>query len=115
MSGGADDEAPSRRIDKWLWCARRFKTRSLAAKFVSNGGVRVTRDGATHRIEKASFPLRISDRVAYLIGERLIVLTVTGFADRRGSPAAAKSLFAEGEILQEEDCAAPLASCKAQG
>jgi ribosome-associated heat shock protein Hsp15 len=89
------DEALSRRIDKWLWCARRFKTRSLASKFVADASVRVTRDGVTQRIEKPSFPLREGDQVSYFMGERLFVLTVSGFADRRLSPAAAKSLYVE--------------------
>ncbi len=89
------EDALSRRIDKWLWCARRFKTRSLASKFVADASVRVTREGATQRVDKPGFLLREGDEVSYLIGEHLVVLTVAGFAERRGSPAAAKSLYAE--------------------
>ncbi len=90
-----DGEKLSRRIDKWLWCARRFKTRSIAAKFVAGASVRVTRSGVTQRVDRASFPLREGDEVSYMLGELLFVLSVTGFAEKRGSPSAAGSLFAE--------------------
>lgn len=91
------DKAPaSRRIDKWLWCARQFKTRTLAAKFVVEASVRVTCDGETHRVDKPSFLLREGDEVSFLLGEKFVVLRVSGFADRRGSPAAARQLFVEG-------------------
>ena len=86
-------DASSRRIDRWLWCARRFKTRTLAARFVTEANVRVTRGGATKRIDRPGFLLREGDDVTYLFGERMIVLTVAGFAERRGSPDAAKSLY----------------------
>lgn len=94
MNGGATapDEA-SHRIDKWLWCARRFKSRTLAARFVEEAHVRVTRDGVTRRIDRASFQLRIGDQVSFLLGEKPVLLTVAGFADRRGSPAAARALY----------------------
>ncbi|OFX01912.1 MAG: hypothetical protein A3E78_04800 [Alphaproteobacteria bacterium RIFCSPHIGHO2_12_FULL_63_12] len=93
MSG--DGAKLSRRIDKWLWCARRFKSRSLAAKFVSEASVRVTRAGVTQRIDKAGFLLREEDEISYLLGERLVVLKVAGFAQKRGSPVEAHRLFAE--------------------
>jgi ribosome-associated heat shock protein Hsp15 len=95
VSASAAEASPARRIDKWLWCVRRFKTRALAARFVAAGGVRVTRAGTTRRVDKPSFPLREGDEVSYLMGERLIVLTVLGFAERRGSPDTARRLYAE--------------------
>jgi len=107
-AGGA---APSRRLDKWLWCARRFKTRSIAAKFVAESNVRVTRNGVTHRADKASFQLLEGDEISYMLGERLFVLRVTGFAERRGSPAAAGALFVDKDHVQS--AAAP--PCKAAG
>jgi ribosomal 50S subunit-recycling heat shock protein len=91
------DSAParsgaSRRIDKWLWCARRFKSRTLAAQFIAGAGVRVTRNGATERVDKPSFQLREGDEVSYMLGETLFICTVVGFAERRGPPAAARAL-----------------------
>lgn len=108
----ADGATPSRRIDKWLWCARRFRTRSLAARFVEERGARVTRNGQaagrqTERIERASYLLEIGDTVSYLIGERLVALEVTGFADRRGSPQAARAIYRDvvlpASLAQGED------------
>lgn len=109
MSG--DGAKLSRRIDKWLWCARRFKSRSLAAKFVSETSVRVTRTGVTRRIDKAGFLLREEDEISYLLGERLVVLKVSGFAEKRGSPVEAHRLFTE--IGNSGVGAAP--PCKARG
>ncbi len=83
----------ARRIDKWLWCARRFKTRSLAARFITEETVRVTRVGVTHRIDKPGFLLREGDVVSFLLDERMANLTVLGFADRRGPPNVARSLY----------------------
>lgn len=91
----SERDAPSQRIDKWLWCARRFKTRSLAARIVSDGGVRVTREGMTQRVDKPAFALRKGDQVSYLAGERIVVLTVEGFAERRGSPEASRTLYSD--------------------
>jgi ribosome-associated heat shock protein Hsp15 len=96
----------SRRIDKWLWCARRFKTRTVASRFVAQTSVRVTRGGATSRIDRPGFELRPGDEVSFLLGERLVVMRVLGFAERRGSAEAARSLF--------EDVAVP-AACKTSG
>ena len=46
------------RADVWLWRARFFKTRSLAAKFVDEGRIRLTRAGAESRIDKPSRTLK---------------------------------------------------------
>ncbi|HNR76531.1 MAG TPA: RNA-binding S4 domain-containing protein [Parvularculaceae bacterium] len=110
---GSDDEPLSRRIDRWLWCARAFKTRSIAAKFVSEASVRVTRDGATQRVDKPSFLLRVGDEVSFVLGERVIVMTVAGFAARRGPPAVARALFAPQANSQDRQPAPAGDACKA--
>jgi ribosome-associated heat shock protein Hsp15 len=99
-------EDGSRRIDKWLWCARRFRTRTVASRFVAETSVRVTRSGVTSRIDRPGFQLRAGDEVSFLLGERLHVVRVLDFAERRGSPEAARNLF--------EDVAVP-AACKTSG
>src|ERR1039457_7588097 len=62
------DDEPLRgepqRIDKWLWAARFFKTRSLAAKAVDGGRVRVNGEGA-----KPSRGLKVGDELAIRAGE----------------------------------------------
>jgi ribosome-associated heat shock protein Hsp15 len=85
----------SQRIDKWLWQARVFKTRTLAAKVVAEGGVRLTRDGATARIEKASSTVKPGDHLVLLLGDRLRVFEVLACGVRRGPAAEARLLYAD--------------------
>lgn len=83
------------RIDKWLWCARMFKTRTLAAKIVASGGVRLTRGGETQRLDKPSALVRPGDSVVFLLGERLKVLEVIACGARRGPASEAQLLYAD--------------------
>lgn len=78
------------RIDKWLWAARCFKTRSLATKACDAGHVKLNGSSA-----KASKAVRAGDRVVALTpgGER--VLEVVGIADKRGPAAAARTLYVD--------------------
>ncbi len=96
----------SQRIDKWLWCARLFKTRTLAAKIVSAGGVRLTRASETTRVEKPSAMIRIGDQVAFMIGDRLKVIEVQACALRRGPASEAQILYADRSPPKELDPAA---------
>jgi ribosome-associated heat shock protein Hsp15 len=82
----------SRRLDKWLLCARRFKTRSLAARFIMRSSVRITRNGATIRVDQPSFHLREGDVVSFVDGDKFRAFRVAGFAERRGPPASASRL-----------------------
>ena len=83
----------SRRLDKWLWCARRFRTRTLAARFIQQSSVRVTRGDATSRVDWPSYQLREGDVVSYVLGESVRAYRVTGFSEKRGAPDAASRLF----------------------
>ena len=86
-----DDVAlDSLRIDKWLWAARFFKTRSLAAQAVSGGLVQV----ADQRV-KASRRLRRGDLVHIRRGVQAWDVVVTGLRDERRPAPEAQSLFAE--------------------
>lgn len=85
----------SQRIDKWLWCARFIKTRTLAGKLAASGAIRLTREGETARVEKASASVRIGDRLAFLSGQRLRVIEVKTFGLRRGPAAEAKLLYTD--------------------
>ncbi len=94
MTAEAEKTAPdAQRIDKWLWCARFFKTRSLASKFVAGSAMRVTRDGATQRVEKPSFLVRPRDELAFSIGERLRIIRVAQCGLRRGPASEAQTLY----------------------
>ncbi len=91
--GSKPDPTPtpiSLRLDKWLWVARFYKTRSLAAKAIETGQVRV----AGERVKPAH-----ALRVGEIVGVRRSGLTweveVTGISDRRGSATAAAALYHE--------------------
>lgn len=77
------------RLDRWLWAARVFKTRSLAAAACDGGRVDVNDQAA-----KPARPLRPGDllRVSLPQGRRR-VLKVAALDDRRGPAAAARALF----------------------
>ena len=81
------------RADVWLWRARFFKTRSLAAKFVDDGRVRLTRSGQETRLDKCARPVKVGDRLVFAVGGRLIAVTVEALGERRGPPAEARTLY----------------------
>ncbi|ACR27824.1 RNA-binding S4 domain-containing protein [Burkholderia glumae] len=78
------------RIDKWLWAARFFKTRSLAAEAVEKGRVRI---GGVP--VKPSKDVRVGDRVEVTIDTALWQIDVLGICDLRGPAAVAQTLYAE--------------------
>ncbi len=90
-----DDGAPgvSQRIDKWLWHARFFRTRSLAAKAVAEGRMRLTRGGATTRLSKASALVRAGDDLSFSVRDRLFVLRIIACGARRGPASEARGLY----------------------
>lgn len=89
------------RIDKWLWAARFFKTRSLAAKAVDGGKVRLNGAGA-----KPSRELKPGDELAIRIGELEWVVEVKALSRQRGPAPQAALLYAEREDSRERRLAA---------
>lgn len=88
-----DSAEPAKlRIDKWLWAARFYRTRSLAATAVEAGQVRI--DG--ERV-KAARALRAGDLVAVRRDGLVWEVVVTALAERRGSAADAAQLYRETE------------------
>ena len=86
------------RADVWLWRARFFRTRSLAAKFVDEGRVRLTRSGQESRLDKCARPVKVGDTLVFALGGRLIAVTVAALGERRGPPAEARTLYSPLEI-----------------
>lgn len=82
------------RIDVWLWRARFFKTRSLSARMVDEGRVRMTRAGAETRVDKPSRSVKPGDELVFAIGGRLTAIRVEALGERRGPPAEARALYA---------------------
>jgi len=86
-------EAPDRlRVDKWLWAARFFKTRSLASDAVEGGKVHVNGD----RVKPAK-TLKAGDKLSIRIGPYTWNVSVLGLSDRRGPAPEAQKLYTEGE------------------
>ena len=81
------------RADVWLWRARFFKTRSLAAKFLDEGKVRLTRAGAETRIDKCARPLKVGDQLVFAVSGKMIAVAVEELGERRGPPAEARGLY----------------------
>lgn len=88
-----EQETPGRvRLDKWLWAARFYKTRSLATEAVNGGKVELNGERAKPaKLVKAGDVLRIR------IEQFEHVVTVLDVAERRGSAAVAAGLFEETE------------------
>ena len=86
------------RADVWLWRARFFKTRSLAAKFVDEGRVRLTRAGQEGRLDKCARPVKVGDSLVFALGGRLTAVRVEAMGERRGPAAEARTLYSPLEI-----------------
>ncbi len=84
------DDADRVRIDKWLWAARFFKTRSLATDAVEGGKVDV--NGARVKPSKLVGP---GDEVRVRVGAQLFVVHVKDTRERRGSATVARELYDE--------------------
>ena len=86
-------EAEGCRADVWLWRARFFKTRSLAARFIEDGHVRLTRAGQESRIDKASRTLKVGDGLVFALGGKLTAIRVAACGVRRGPATEARTLY----------------------
>lgn len=80
------------RLDKWLWAARFYKTRSLAARAVEGGKVKL--NGARSKPSKA---LKTGDRLHINIGGYTWDVIVLKLSDQRGPASQARELYAEDE------------------
>ncbi len=77
------------RLDKWLFFARVVKSRSLAAKLIQSGRVRVNRDKA----EQAAHPVKPDDVLTVTLDRRILVLKVRSGGVRRGPAEEARTLY----------------------
>lgn len=86
----APPETPERlRIDKWLWHARFFKSRSLAGEVAASGALRVN----GNRIAKAAHPVREGDVLTFPQERSIRVVRVLGLGTRRGPAVEARLLY----------------------
>ena len=80
------------RVDRWLWAARFFKTRSLAKSAIENGKIELN----GNRI-KASKEIAQGDLLSVRRGDTVQVVTVLALTDKRGSATIAQGLYEETE------------------
>lgn len=90
------DDADRVRLDKWLWAARFFKTRSLATEAVSGGKVEVNGEHA-----KPAKAIKPGDEVRLRLGPYEHILIVRALADRRGPATVAQTLYDETEASRQ--------------
>jgi len=86
MIGTADNI----RLDKWLWAARLYKTRSLATVAINGGKVHVNGD----RVKPAR-DVRLGDAISVTRGNESIDLKVKAISDKRGKASDAQTLYEE--------------------
>ncbi len=85
----------SLRIDKWLWCARFFKSRSLAQQAVEGGHVQVNGERA-----KASRQVKVGDRLRITRERERFEVEVVGIPERRGPATEARTQYVESAESQ---------------
>ncbi len=79
------------RLDKWLWHARFFKSRSLASRICDKGKVRI--DGQV--VRKAHYIVRIGHVLTFPQAKEIRVVRVEGLGTRRGPAAEAQALYSD--------------------
>lgn len=79
----------SQRLDRWLWFARFFKSRTLAASIVSAGKVRVN----TERVVKPSYAVKSGDVLTFPAAKQIRVIKILDLGTRRGPAPEAQALY----------------------
>jgi ribosome-associated heat shock protein Hsp15 len=95
--------APSVRLDKWLWAARFFKTRSIAADAAGGGKVQLNGERA-----KPAKPVKVGDQLVVRSGDYEWTINVVALSERRGPATVAQGLYEEIEqsrLAREEKAA----------
>jgi len=88
----SSDEISRVRLDKWLWAARFFKTRALAATAVETGKVEVNGERA-----KRAKQLQVGDELHIRLGPYHHVVTVRAISEHRGPASVAAGLYSESD------------------
>jgi ribosome-associated heat shock protein Hsp15 len=93
---------PACRADVWLWRARFYKTRALAARAIADGQVRLSGHGRSRVLEKAAAALHADDGLTLRLplgrgGHVLKTVRILALGERRGPPAEARLLYRQVE------------------
>jgi ribosome-associated heat shock protein Hsp15 len=86
----SDQDEGRVRLDKWLWAARFFKTRALAAEAVEGGKVEVNGDRP-----KRARPIQVGDEIRIRLGPYEHTVAVRALSGRRGPASEAAGLYQE--------------------
>ena len=103
------ETAPGLRLDKWLWHARFFKTRSVASRYCEEGRLRVNGEPTA----KAHYAARIGDVLTFPLGQDIRIIRIVALGERRGPAPEAQALYEDltvrvpPEKVREDD--APVA------
>ncbi len=90
MSKTNDNAPEAVRLDKWLWAARFFKTRSLATEAINGGRVHLNQQRV-----KPGRKVQVGDTVSVSIGQVEREVVVKGLSDKRGPAPVAQTLYEE--------------------
>ena len=90
------DDSDRVRLDKWLWAARFYKTRSLATEAVDGGKVEVNGDRA-----KPAKAIKPGDEIRLRLGPYEHIVIVRALAERRGSASIAQGLYDETQASRD--------------
>lgn len=82
-------QRPTLRLDKWLWQARFFKTRALAAEMVETGHLRVN----GQRSRKPGHAVAVGDVLTFPQGGRIRLVRVLSLGERRGPATEAQEMY----------------------
>lgn len=90
MAEAPPNAGSSPRLDKWLWAARFFKTRSLAAQAIAAGHIRLGGQRA-----KGARPVRVGDRISVVLGPFTYEIVVSALSAVRRGATEARTLYEE--------------------
>jgi ribosome-associated heat shock protein Hsp15 len=97
MAKNAEETDKSQRLDKWLWAARFYKTRSLAVEAINGGKVHLN----NNRV-KPSRTIKLEDTISISKPPYEFVISVLGLSNKRGPATEAQKLYQESAESQQK-------------
>ncbi len=99
------------RLDKWLWFARLFKSRTLAQKFIASGAVRVDK----LKIDRTDYRVGPGTVLTFVLNHRIRVLRVVNPGQRRGPASEAQTLYEDLSPEHRPEPGAPVPNERPRG
>ena len=93
-----EEPQPRLRLDKWLWHARFFKSRTLAATACTGGDIRVN----GNRVAKANVLVKPADVLTFAQGPYVRVIEIVALGSRRGPAPEARTLYRDLSPVEEQ-------------